>query len=192
MDDTEFLNEEDQEMWRSFCETLDNDAPNFDLGQESFEDLLNEISTEQSVKEKGTSRSTPQVTPQYITKPSQPKKNKKQQKNLHAKDVDANTKKRLRRGKLDIKGIIDLHGFDRYSAYDHLKRFIAHHYNRGSRVVLVITGKGVLSPDGIGVIKQNLPTWLKEGDLSHMVLDFTLARGKDGGAGAFYILLRKK
>jgi DNA-nicking Smr family endonuclease len=67
--------------------------------------------------------------------------------------------------------------------------------------VLVITGKGGEEPaDRLGelagerqrgVLRRNVPSWLREPDLRTIVLSFTQAGTRYGGAGALYVQLRK-
>lgn len=103
--------------------------------------------------------------------------------------IDRRTDTRLRRGQILIEARIDLHGFNRHDAEDALKKFILKSYRLGQRCVLVITGKGRSSP---GVLRQNVPYWLSEGDLESLVLKSYPAKAKDGGEGAFYVYLRRQ
>lgn len=101
------------------------------------------------------------------------------------------TDKRLRKGKMPLEGTLDLHGHTREQAYQQLTSFIQHHHTRGSRFLLVITGKGTMS-GGRGVLKEMLPRWLAEPAFSSMVLAVDIARPEHGGSGAYYVLLRRK
>ena len=111
-------------------------------------------------------------------------------------NIDRNTAERFRKGKAAIEASLDLHGMTRDHAYSALVRFIASHYQRGTRCVLVITGKGVRQTDTHsaqgGVLKSLLPRWLAEDALMPMILAFDKAQPKHGGSGAFYILLKRK
>lgn len=102
--------------------------------------------------------------------------------------VDGNTAQRLRRGQYPIDASLDLHGYNREKAHHLLQSFIHGHYARGSRCLLVITGKGAV---GGGVLRAQLPQWLNEPDLRPLVLAFDTAR-QHGGSGAFYVLLKRK
>lgn len=96
---------------------------------------------------------------------------------------------RLRRGEIPIEATLDLHGMTYANAEAALRRFLSSHYVRGSRCLLIITGKGT---KGEGILKQSLPGWLASDDLRPMLLAVTPARPKHGGSGAFYILLKRK
>lgn len=97
--------------------------------------------------------------------------------------------KKVRRGKTDVDATIDLHGFTQVAARSALSAFLMHHRNSGAKCVLVITGKGKL---GDGVIKRSLLDWLVEPDIRAHVSSYSQSHQKHGGAGAYYIFLRKQ
>jgi DNA-nicking Smr family endonuclease len=90
----------------------------------------------------------------------------------------------LRRGRLEPEARLDLHGLTQNAAYRALLRFLAKAQAEGKKLVLVITGKG-------GILRAQLPLWLGEADLQTLVAGLGAAHVKHGGAGAFYVLLRK-
>ena len=109
--------------------------------------------------------------------------------------IDRNTAERFRKGESFIDGTIDLHGMSREKAHIALCRFLGAHYERGSRCLLVITGKGSKNQSGEmqrGVLREMLPAWLDEPGLRGIVLAFDVAKPKHGGSGAYYVLLRRK
>ncbi len=62
--------------------------------------------------------------------------------------------------------------------------------------VLVITGKGRREadgsePTGAGVLRRRLPQWLSDPDLRVHVSGFAPAHRDHGGAGAWYVFLRR-
>ena len=106
---------------------------------------------------------------------------------------------RLKRGELAIEGRLDLHGMNQGEAREALMRFIRGAHAAQKRCVLVVTGKGNTgrrSEDWLtskpGVLKQNVPIWLREGDLSSIVLQAVAAQPRDGGYGALYVYLRRR
>ena len=105
-----------------------------------------------------------------------------------AADLDRRTDEKLRRGQMAIDGRIDLHGMGRDRAYETLNGFLLAGYRQGYRCVLVITGKG---KDGKGVLRAEVPAWLREGALANIVLRFYPAKPEHGGQGALYVLLRR-
>ncbi len=98
---------------------------------------------------------------------------------------------RLQQGHFSWRRHLDLHGLTREEAKAQLTRFIVEARREGERCVLVVTGRGLGSPDGVAVLRQALPRWLGRAPLRAHVLAYTLARQVDGGAGAFYVLLRR-
>lgn len=119
-------------------------------------------------------------------------------------EVDRKKLKRLRSGRTEIEGRIDLHGMRQDEAHDALRNFLHRAQGRGWRWVLVITGKGKVltrehhapfemhAPRDRGVLKRNVPRWLEEPDLRPLVISFTAAAIEHGGEGALYVHLRKR
>ena len=107
--------------------------------------------------------------------------------------LDRRQAQRFRRGRMPIDARCDLHGMTRREARAALDAFLARARKRGCRCVLVITGKGQRSPlaERTGVLRGELPLWLEAPSNRDRVLDFAQAQPRDGGDGAFYILLRK-
>ena len=59
-------------------------------------------------------------------------------------------------------------------------------------IVLVITGKGTRGGDfERGVLRRQIPFWLRSPQLRDAVLGFETAGPAHGGDGAFYVLLRR-
>ncbi len=105
------------------------------------------------------------------------------------KGFDRATETKLKKGKLDIEGRIDLHGMTQEEAHRKLKRFVLSAVAAEKRTLLVITGKGKVLEGG--VLRRMLPLWCETGDLAPHVLALSPAQPKDGGSGAFYLRLRK-
>ncbi len=102
----------------------------------------------------------------------------------------------LKRGKMKPEARIDLHGMTVAQAHPALNRFILDSQAAGRRLVLVITGKGDGAaaagfPEGRGILRRQVPTWLRSAPLSSAVMDVTEAHLRHGGAGAFYVYLRR-
>ena len=111
-------------------------------------------------------------------------------KNSLSRGFDRSTEMKLRRGQIPLEGKLDLHGLTQEEAFDRLFRFIKAAVAARKRTVLIITGKGGLKSGG-GVLKRMLPLWLEDTELEKDVIALTQAAPKDGGAGAFYLRLRK-
>ncbi len=108
-----------------------------------------------------------------------------------AAGVDGRAASRLRRGQTRPEARIDLHGHTLEQAHRALAGFIERAARDGRRCVLVITGKGGVGRTG-GTIRSEFPRWLNQPRLRPRILAFAEAQPKDGGAGAFYVLLRKR
>ncbi|WP_159716039.1 Smr/MutS family protein [Geminicoccus flavidas] len=104
-------------------------------------------------------------------------------------DLDRRTWQRLHRGEMIVEARLDLHGLTQIAAYDRLAAFIDHAWRVGSRCVLVITGRG--SGD-VGILRTMTPRWLDEIPMRDKVLAYTQAKTHHGGAGALYVLIRRR
>ncbi|MEJ2121767.1 MAG: Smr/MutS family protein [Alphaproteobacteria bacterium] len=121
-----------------------------------------------------------------------------------AKGLDRRTAERLRRGQFPIEARIDLHGQTQAEAHRALIAFVTGSHKAGRRCVLVITGKGgppgarrdsgegVMPDRERGILRRAVPRWLNEPDLRPLILSFAQAQPAHGGAGAVYVLLRRK
>ncbi len=98
--------------------------------------------------------------------------------------------RQLKRGTIRLGGELDLHGFVRDEAITKLEHFVSSAYARGREAVLVITGKGINSPEG-PVLQGAVAAWLRERG-KRMVAEFVTAPHDLGGSGAFVVFLRKK
>ena len=105
-------------------------------------------------------------------------------------NIDRRTSTKLKRGQLAVEGRIDLHGLTLDQAHAGLTAFLKGAYNRQARCVLVVTGKG-RTGERTGKIRGELPHWLNQPALRPLVLAVTEAQIRDGGAGAFYVLLKR-
>ena len=100
--------------------------------------------------------------------------------------------RRLKRGEFSVQDYIDLHGLTKKEAEPAVNAFLLQSYQRDLRCVLIVHGRGLGSTDQRPAIKTELPVWLRRGALKRIVLAFVTARPYDGGAGAIYVLLRKR
>lgn len=101
----------------------------------------------------------------------------------------------LRRGQQSVEAVIDLHGMRQDQAHDALRAFLRREQGRGTKLALVVTGKGGAG-DGLfgeerGVLRRTVPHWLRLPDLRPLVLGFEEAEQRHGGSGALYIRLRR-
>jgi DNA-nicking Smr family endonuclease len=119
--------------------------------------------------------------------------------------IDRRTRRRLSRGETDIDDRIDLHGLSVEAARVALRGFLAAARNRGSRLVLVITGKGASpftqhtlhgtshfhAPERQGRLRRLVVEWLAEPEFRLHVSGFQPAHPRHGGGGALYVRLRR-
>jgi DNA-nicking Smr family endonuclease len=115
------------------------------------------------------------------------------------------TAQKLGRGQMEPDATIDLHGHGLEESYIRLLRFIESHRRKGSRLLLVITGKGASpygrhtlhghthfhSPEREGRIRREVPMWLEETRFRQHVVGYQPAHPRHGGGGAYYVRLRK-
>lgn len=94
----------------------------------------------------------------------------------------------MRRGRVEIGATLDLHGHTQDSARIALARFLHRAQKRGHAVVVVVTGIG---RGGEGVLKRRAPEWLDERDLRPLVSGYAQAHRAHGGAGAFYVFIKR-
>jgi DNA-nicking Smr family endonuclease len=108
---------------------------------------------------------------------------------------DRRLKQRLARGTEAIEARVDLHGKTQSEAYAALSSFLRKAQSDGSKFVLVITGKGGNArEDGSerGVLKRQVPQWLRLPEFRRYVLGFEDAHHRHGGAGALYLRIRRQ
>ena len=114
---------------------------------------------------------------------------------LPNKDVKFSKKKILK-----IKHI-DLHGFTLEQANIIITKFIEDCYQNSVSKIIVVTGKGLHSnvekdpyvSKDLSILKYSVPEFIENNDeLMKKIIEIKDAKIKDGGAGAFYIYLKKK
>lgn len=109
----------------------------------------------------------------------------------HVVGLDLLTVGKLQAGQLSPEAHIDLHGLNSEQAFHNLVGFFRNAYYKGVRTALVVTGRGLNSPDGNPVLRAKMRHWLTQEPFRRIVLAFCTARREDGGTGALYVLLRK-
>lgn len=108
-----------------------------------------------------------------------------------APGTDPRITRRLHQGRYSIQDHIDLHGMVVEEAETALYQFIKQSIERGRHAVLIVHGRGLRSP-GKPVLKGRVYDWLTRGPLKAYVIAIASAKGSDGGAGATYVLLRRR
>lgn len=178
---------DDFRLWREFTRDIDAlDDPDWD----ALEELIAEESPKTTIIGKKERGSIPFIMPD--------KNAGKTPMLRQAPQLDARTEQRLRRGKLPIDGILDLHGHTQETSHRLLQDFVIGAHARGKRCLLVITGKGRSTAGGAifdvpeGVLKRRVPDWLSMPPLRDLVLKIMQASPHHGGGGAVYVYLKRK
>lgn len=109
----------------------------------------------------------------------------------HVVGLDQMTVNKLRAGSFSPEAHLDMHGLNAVQAFEALRGFLRGSWYKGLRTVLVVPGRGRNSPDGIGILREKLQSWLTQDPFKRVVLAFCTAQPHDGGAGSVYVLLRK-
>ena len=114
---------------------------------------------------------------------------------LPNKDLNFSKKKTLK-----IRHI-DLHGFTLEQANITITKFIEDCYQNSVSKIIVVTGKGLHSnvekdpyvSKDLSILKYSVPEYIENNEeLMKKIIEIKDAKIEDGGAGAFYIFLRKK
>ncbi len=96
---------------------------------------------------------------------------------------------------------IDLHGFTLEKANKTIEKFIYDSYENKVSKIIVVTGKGLHSnvekdpyvSNELSILKYSVPEYIKNNqELMKKIIEIKDAKVEDGGAGAFYIFLKKK
>ena len=96
---------------------------------------------------------------------------------------------------------LDLHGETLDEANRIIENFIKKSYQDRIHKLIIVTGKGLHSKNekdpyvskDLGILKYSIPDFLKNNsELMKMISNISEASIADGGAGAFYIFLKKK
>ena len=95
---------------------------------------------------------------------------------------------------------IDLHGYGLEEANKSIEDFIIKSYQEKINKLIVVTGKGIHSQNekdpyvskDLSILKYSVPEFLSTNkSLMNIIYEIKDAKIEDGGAGAFYIYLRK-
>ena len=96
---------------------------------------------------------------------------------------------------------IDLHGYTLDDANKTVEDFINKAFSENINKLIIVTGKGLHSENekdpyvskDFGILKYSVPEFISNNEsLMSMINEITDAKIEDGGAGAFYIYLKKK
>ncbi len=177
------INPPDMDLWKRVADTVDAYAPS-PASEGGMSELLDEADAPVTApKDKET---TVKAAPTPI------KIQNETAKAPQSREVDGNTARRLKRGKIPIDKTIDLHGLNQDRAHSLFAAAVSKAYGSEQRCLLVITGKGLRSKEPGGVLKKKLPEWCDLPPIAHIILKVVPAQPIHGGGGAFYVYLRSK
>lgn len=108
---------------------------------------------------------------------------------LRANGIAPDVLKKLSCGQIPINHSIDLHGMTRDQALAALEQTMQSSLQASDRVLCVIHGRGLHSPDGQPVLKNGIYQWLKRGPMSGYILAVTPTPNTAGGS--CLVLLRR-
>ena len=100
-----------------------------------------------------------------------------------------------------ISKSLDLHGFSLDEANKKVESFLNNCFENSVYKVLIVTGKGLHSQNDkdpyksnkLGILKYSVPEFIKNNpELKKKIKNISDADIEDGGAGAFYVFLKKK
>ena len=108
--------------------------------------------------------------------------------------LDASWDRRLARGLVAPDATVDLHGHNLATAWDLLDRRLDRAVADGARLLLLITGKPPAEKGkaGRGAIRAAVGDWLHASRHAGDIAAVRNAAPRHGGAGALYIVLRRK
>jgi DNA-nicking Smr family endonuclease len=106
--------------------------------------------------------------------------------------LDSSWDRRLSRGLVQPDRIVDLHGHSLATAYDLLDRRLEQAATTGDRVLLLVTGKARAGTERRGAIRAAVGDWLAASRHAGHIAAVRGAHPRHGGAGALYIVLRRK
>ena len=95
----------------------------------------------------------------------------------------------------------DLHGYSLNEANNKIDYLIKNSYENGIGKLIIVTGKGLHSENekdpyvskDLGILKYSVPDYINSNkELMILINEIKDASIEDGGAGAFYIFLKKK
>ena len=95
---------------------------------------------------------------------------------------------------------IDLHGYTLEDANKSIESFIIKSYQNKINKLIVVTGKGIHSQNekdpyvskDLSILKYSVPEFISNNkNLMKIIYEMKDAKIEDGGAGAFYIFLKK-
>jgi DNA-nicking Smr family endonuclease len=173
------LRDDERELWTGITRSIAPLRPQKEPQKESKPESAAAV----SVPRKAATKAKPATVATLPVKPALPPA---------LAPLSRRMKQRLARGTEKIDGRLDLHGRTQAQAHAALLGFLHSAQARDAKNVLVITGKGLRGGEGEhGVLRRQVPLWLKLPEFRSLVVGFEDAHIGHGGEGALYVRLRK-
>jgi DNA-nicking Smr family endonuclease len=111
--------------------------------------------------------------------------------------LDSSWERKLRGAKIEPDFTLDLHGYSLEAAHGRLDSGLMQAKAMGARLVLLVTGKPRPAEhadrgERRGAIRAKILDWLAAGPHAADIAAVRNAHRRHGGAGALYIVLRRK
>ena len=112
--------------------------------------------------------------------------------------LDGSWDKSIATGRIHPDHIIDLHGHNLAAAHHRLDRGLDDAIRDGARVILLVTGRAPTRNTSRmdlplrGIIRASVGDWLAASRHRSMIAAIRNAHPRHGGAGALYLILRRK
>ena len=186
------LQPEEWDLWRRVADTAIPIQPLAAVKPQGLAKIINKVKNPPTTNIEIKDLKIRQTLTQAVNKKGTAVPQKKHHK------MDAKSFGKLTRGKMRPEAVLDLHGMTLVEAHPALHNFVLGSAQLDRRLVLVITGKGKPKldygpiPVRHGVLRENVPIWLRQLPLSSVILDVTAAHQRHGGGGAIYVYLKKK
>ena len=119
---------------------------------------------------------------------------------INSKEKLTNKDKKFQNKKIFKTRLIDLHGYTLEEANKAIENFINKAFLENVNKLIVVTGKGIHSDNekdpyvskDLSILKYSVPEFISNNpSLMSIINEITDAKIEDGGAGAFYIFLKK-
>jgi len=105
--------------------------------------------------------------------------------------LDGGWDRRLKAGSVEPDRTLDLHGMTLDAAWTAIDRLLESAWNRGDRLVLLVTGRERDPASGRGRIRGAVRNWLEASRHGPHIAAIRSAHRKHGGEGSLYIILRR-
>lgn len=173
-------------LWKALTEDVDPLESNLYTEKD-----ISRLKKPKTVKTEHKAKIKVSALPEQPSKAFKPPQTNSIDPNASSNRMDRKTEIRLKKGMMSYEAKMDFHGMGVDKAYGRFVSFLEGAYLADKRMVLVVTGKGDLLKGG-GIIRQSFLRWINEPTITKYILTCQNAQPKDGGAGAFYLYLKKR